>query len=293
MEDSKFIMITSPLYQFVQRGIPKVADINKKVIYASKDLVKKYSNQIELINIENGYRIACSIRPKYDPTNRFKNKIFINRYHVLLLGLKKDIEQSLIITSLKENRLAPFQKVKTTIRQYKRSAMESIGNFFIGYRELELRVGHIYPFDENHKVARIHPNIRKFLAIQENERLILTYQDGIEKLPVLDLDTNHVNEAFKIDDEFVDSHLYIGIPATTRNQLNIPNIGTVIKVRRSMRFLLMKHINKLILPLIALWFAIINLIRGNSHIIWIILLIIILTPIIVFASLSEERSKVK
>ncbi|MBO1004848.1 hypothetical protein [Pseudogracilibacillus auburnensis] len=292
LKRSTHIGIRPVAYQFVERGIPKIDDINKKVVYASKDIIEKYSNQVELINIENGYRIQLDLELKDDATRTFTNKIFINRYHMLLLGLTKSVEDRLVVAKMMKNEQSAMQKFRHSAHDFYNNAIEKLGDFFIGYRELELRIGYIYPFDENHKVARIHPNIRKFLGVQENERLVITYIRRAERLPVLDLDTKHVNEVFKVDDEFIDSHLYIGIPATTRNRLGIPNIGSVVKVRRSMKFLLMKHINKLILPLIALWFTIISLVRDSG--LWLIIcLILILSPIIIFASLSEERSKVK
>lgn len=290
---TKSIFIHPAEFQFINRGIPKVDDIKKKIVYASPDLIAKYSNQVELININTGFRMKLQLRARKD--NMTQNKVFINRYHMLLLNLEKDSNTKLVITQSPINSVSMTRKIVKKILSFCTNTVKTIGNWFIGYREIELRIGYIYPFDESHKVSRIHPNIRRFLGVEESEKIVIAYNGKRVKLPILDLDTKHIGEVFKVEDEFTDSHLYIGIPATTRNELDIPNIGTVVKVRRSMKFLLMKHINKLILPIIALWFTIFNFVKADSmeNIVKIILLIVTISPIVIFASLSVERSKVK
>ena len=292
-----YVIIHHQPYQFVKRGIPKVENINKPFVLASEELIDQFSHNVELINITNGYRMRVKLQPSSQTLDH--DKVFLNRYHLLLLEINGDKQKNLIITRAEdENKKSIVKKLLKGSKKLYFKLTRILGDLFIGYRELDLRVGYIYPFDETRTVTRIHPNIRKFLGVQENDRLIISYNQKNKKLPVLDLDPENVNEVIKIEEEkkkFVDSHLYIGIPATTRNQLGIPNIGSVIKVRRSMKFILLKHINKLILPLIALWFSIISIITADSYqnIIKIILLIFIISPIVIFASLSEERAKVK
>ncbi|WP_428907993.1 hypothetical protein [Niallia sp. Krafla_26] len=292
-----YVTIQPQPFQFVKRGIPKVENINKPFVLASEELVDEFSNNVELINITNGYRMKVKLQKATHTADC--DKVFLNRYHLLLLELNGDIQKKLIITRAEEDTKKKIvKKLLLGAKSFYFKLTRKIGDLFIGYRELDLRVGYNYPFDETRTVTRMHPNIRKFLGVEENDRLIISYNQKSKKLPVLDLDPENVNEVIKIEDDktkFIDSHLYIGIPATTRNQLGIPNIGSVIKVRRSMKFILLKHINKLILPLIALWFSIFSIIKANSYqnIIKIILLIIIISPIVIFASLSEERAKVK
>ena len=287
------VSIHPPEYQFINRGIPKVDDIKKKFVYASGDIIAKYSNHVELINVQTGFRMNLQLRARENDITL--NKVFINRYHMLLLNAEKDSSTKLIITQAANERLSLGRRILRKVKSICSGTIKFIGNWFIGYRELELRIGYIYPFDESHKVSRIHPNIRKFLGVEESERIVVSYNGKGVNLPILDLDTKHIKEVFKVEDEFTDSHLYIGIPATTRSELEIPSIGTVVKVRRSMKFLLMKHINKLILPIIALWFTIFNFVKADSleNIVKIMILIITISPIVIFASLSVERSKVK
>ncbi|MCG7344065.1 hypothetical protein MHZ92_07975 [Sporosarcina sp. ACRSL] len=289
---TKSVFIYATEFQFINRGIPKVDDIKKKFVYASADVIEKYSNNVEIINVKTGFRMKLQLRARKDDT---MNKVFINRYHMLLLDIEKDSHSRLVITQSPIDSSSMTRKIIRKVKSFCADTVKVIGNWFIGYRELELRIGYIYPFDESHNVSRIHPNIRKFLGVDENERVVIAYNGKRVKLPILDLDTKHIEEVFKVEDEFTDSHLYIGIPATTRSELDIPNIGTVVKVRRSMKFLLMKHINKLILPIIALWFTIFNFVKADSleNIVKIIILIVTISPIVIFASLSVERSKVK
>ncbi|MFD2442596.1 hypothetical protein ACFSO7_01100 [Bacillus sp. CGMCC 1.16607] len=293
-KNKEFIYVQQIPFEFVNRSIPKIENINRKEVFASRELIEKYTSRVELVNFTNGYRMIVKL--KSSDSSQHSNKVFINRYHLLLLGLDKDVNGKLVIISGQaKNNFNLFKRLILWIKLFLIRTIRKVGYFFIGYRELDLRVGYIYPFDENHKVARMHPNIRKFLGLEENDRLVVSYDNKRCSLPVLDLDTDHVKEVFKIENEFIDSHLYIGIPATTRNQLAVPNIGSVIKVRRSMKFLLKKHINNLILPLLGLIFAIVSTIKAEnlSQIVTNIVLVLIISPVVIFASLSEERAKVK
>lgn len=287
------IELFQPEFQFVRRGIPKVENINKKVVYASRDIIERFSNHVELINPKNGYRMNLTLVPA-DYTDK-KNTVFINRYMTLLLDYKNDQETPLVVIKKQIPKIGWFKQVIALLTNGLIKGLEKIGQFLIGSRELSLRVSYLFPFDENYHVARIHPNTRKFLGVEETDKIIVEYNGKMIKLPVLDLDPEHVDQVVAIQDPFLDSHVYIGIPAISRKELEIPNIGTVVKVRRSMRFLFFKHINKLILPMIALWFAIIQTFGAlnRTNVFWIVLLTIILTPLVIFTSLSDERSKVK
>ena len=277
-------------FQHIQTGIPKVENITKKVVFASHDLVDTYSDTIELINLDSGFRIPLTIRKTDNPT--FENKIFINRYHKLLLGIDGNSYKNLVITAIPKQRRTLRTRVKGLISK----TVLAFGKKFIGYREIELRTAYIYPFDESHKVARLHPNVRKVLGIEESDVLVIEYNGNKVKLPVLDIDTNHVEEICKVEQEFIDGHLSIGIPAAMRKKLGVPHIGTVLHVRRSMAAMLFKHINRLILPVLALWFTVLQFfqpISEKENILKYIAALLILTPVIIFASVSEERSKVK
>ncbi|KYD23085.1 hypothetical protein [Caldibacillus debilis] len=287
--DSPTVIIRKEPYQFVRRGIPKIEHINENAVFATKDLIEKYGDQVELIHISNGYRMKLGL--KEHENKQLKNKVFINRYQMLLLGLDGGQADRLAIMKSGGDADPSFlRRLFAEIRGGYHALLRSVGQIFVGYRELDLRVGYIYPFDENHRLCRIHPNIAKFLGLEENDRVIVSYNQKEVELPVLYLDTGNAGEVIKIENEFIDSHLYIGIPATVRFDLSIPNIGTVVRVRRSTKFLLKKHINKLSLPMIALYFTIFSLVENNVHR---LLLVLVISPLIIFASLSEERAKVK
>ncbi len=284
------ILLHQVQYQNVQTGIPKVENITKKVVLASHDLVDKYSDTVELINADSGFRLPLKIRKADNPA--FENKIFINRYHKLLLGIDGNSRRNLIITGVPKQKSTVLKRMK----QITKIIALALGKKFIGYREVELRAAYIYPFDESHKVARLHPNVRKVLGIEESDALIIEYNGNKVKLPVLDIDTNHVEEICKVEQEFIDGHLSIGIPAAMRKKLGVPHIGTVINARRSMASMLFKHINRIILPVLALWFTVLQFfqpISEKENIIKYIAALLILTPVIIFAAVSEERSKVK
>ncbi|MCA0991396.1 hypothetical protein [Pseudalkalibacillus hwajinpoensis] len=290
------INIIKPQFESFNRGIPKVENISNSFVYACTDLVDKYSNDVEIINPKNGFRI--NIKIKSYPNAKPKT-IYINRYTLLLLGVPPgEKNHKLIITSNKtENRTNILAKVFvcfTFIKKIPRIILHNIGFFLVGYRELSIRISYLYPFDETHNLARLHPNTRKVMGIEETDKLVVSYKDKKVVLPVLDIDTRHVKQIFKIEDEFIDSHLYIGIPAAYRKELDIPNIGTVVKVRRSMKFLLFKHVNKLVLPVLALLFTILQLfVSFDMSFYMLVSIITVFVPIIIYSAVSEERAKIK
>lgn len=291
--------IIKPRYEFISRGIPKVDDINEQYVYASEDLIMKYSSNVEIINPTNGLRINLQLRTKL---NTKPNTVFLNRYTMLLLGVKPDvIERQLVIMT----RINTFNKtLKEKLIYFFTKQINNlfflVGKYFIGYRDLTLRVGYLYPFDENHLLARIHPNTRKYLGLDECDKIVISYCNRSIRLPVLDLDVDNIEPLVKLDKDdqssrFYDSHLFIGIPASSKKDLCIPNTGTVVEIRRSMLSLFFKHLNALILPLLALSFAAMELYkeyRIDSYLL-VILVVLVALPIIVYSSLSEERAKIK
>ncbi|MEK3864280.1 MULTISPECIES: hypothetical protein [Paenibacillus] len=288
------LTITKPEYDTVLRGIPKVDEIAKPYVKACPALVRKYTNQVELINPKNGFRVNLTLRE--DSTAK-PNTLYFNRYIMLLLETHSEGHDPLIITRAR-TRSQPKPGIHKLINQLIQRSLSALGNFFIGKRELTLRVGHPYPFDEHQNLCRIHPNVRKLLGMEETDQIVITYNSKQITIPILDIDTEHIAQSVKLhaDNEqlkFIDSHLFIGITALSRNELEIPSIGTSVTVKRSMYSLFLKHLNKLVLPVIALLFTIVQLYKDlNWSIALTVIISLVLLPIIIYTTLSEERAKI-
>ncbi|WP_339170786.1 hypothetical protein NSQ55_01275 [Paenibacillus sp. FSL H7-0943] len=288
------LTITKPEYDTVLRGIPKVDEIAKPYVKACPALVRKYTNQVELINPKNGFRVNLTLRE--DSTAK-PNTLYFNRYIMLLLETHSEGHDPLIITRAR-TRSQPKPGIHKLINQLIQRPLSALGNFFIGKRELTLRVGHPYPFDEHQNLCRIHPNVRKLLGMEETDQIVISYNSKQITIPILDIDTEHIAQSVKLhaDNEqlkFIDSHLFIGITALSRNELEIPSIGTSVTVKRSMYSLFLKHLNKLVLPVIALLFTIVQLYKDlNWSIALTVIISLVLLPIIIYTTLSEERAKI-
>lgn len=288
------VRLRPPAYAFVQRGIPTVDEIQQPFVKCSPDLVERFTRRVELINPSNGFRLDVELR---ESEQTRENTVYIDRYTMLLLGYDgAGADRRLAIAPRPEciDGAATEGRWPQAKRWLRRRVLEPLGDLYIGRRNVVLRVGHLYPFDEHHNVARIHPNTRKFLGVEETDKIIVTYRDRSVVLPILDVDTEHLDPVFHIKDKFIDGHLFIGIPAFSRKQLDIPNIGASVQVRRSMKFLLLKHVNKLLLPILALWFTILQLFKDYDFgIAEVLSITVVLLPFVVYASLSEERAKIK
>lgn len=270
---------------------PKVEELRSPYLRASRAIISKYGNDVELINATTGYRKFVTLKESSTYTNDYS--IGFNRNDSLLLDSnEKNVAQSNIIIQKNYDLSKPhiISKLISNINQY-------LGRTFVGYREIELRVGYVYPFDEGYDVVRMHPESAKILGVSESDVIKVICNGKIIKQSVLFLNEEHIDKMtrFNQDKQFIDVHVTIGLNAMAKNKLNIPNPGAIIKVRRSTKFVFKRHLNKLILPMIALLFTIFQL--GDSyagHEVLIMATITgIITPIIIFTALSEERSRVK
>lgn len=277
------VLIYSTQFEPVNRGIPMVDDVGNDAIKACPKLIEKYSNQVEIFNSQNGYRMLVKLISNIDAK---ESTVYLDRYTMLLLGADNKNKKQIQLYISKVDGFK--QNSDWNIYKFIKKTLRFIGGIFIGSRQLSLRVAYLYPFDEHNNIGRLHPNTRKLLGIEQTDKVEVIYNGRKIVLPILDFDTGHMDPAFKLEDEFIDSHLLIGIPAISRHKLQIPNIGTIITVQRRMPFILKKHLNKLILPTIGLCFSLSQIPLKLSYL---ILIFTILFILIVYTSLSEERSK--
>lgn len=275
----------------VRKRKPKVEELRSPYIRASRALISKYGNEVELINSTSGYRKFVTLKESFTYTDDCS--VGYSRNDSLLLNSNnKQAEQSNIIIQRNYNFKKPniFFRVISKMNRF-------LGHIFVGYREIDLRVGYVYPFDEGYDVVRMHPESAKILGVTESDVIKVSYNGKTAKQSVLFLNEEHIDKMTQLDEDekFIDIHVTLGLNVIVKNKLNIPNPGAIVKVRRSTRFVFKRHLNHLILPMIALFFTIFQL--GNTFPAHQVLIIVgitgVVTPIIVFTALSEERSRVK
>lgn len=293
------LTVTPPGFGLITAKMPRVEEISGSQVRACPALIAEFSENVEVINPVNGHRLNLTLQAD---RNAAPDALYLNRYAKLLLGTK-GAEDKLVITM---GRHIPKPRSwlrrgleRAFIRPVFKQFFPWLAQLFIGKRELELRTGYTFPFDEHLNLCRVHPNVRKLLGLEETDQLIITYGGHSIKLPVLDIDPENIDQLVKVDNtdsqrKFIDSHLFIGITALARKKLDIPNMGTAVIVKRSMYSLLLKHLNKLILPVIALLFTVMQLYKDlNWSISFTVLVSLVLLPVIIYTSLSEERAKIK
>ncbi len=273
---------------------PKIEKINTNSIEVSNDIIMKYGHYVELINPAKGFRLLAKISKDSKPP-KGKNSIRINRHLRLLTGLEDGKSTELIVTKAQENN-------NNRLIRFFKSFVYFVGNIFIGARITKLRVAHLYSFDEGYDLCRINGNTRKVLGIEENDKLIIGYKGKSISLPVIDyIKENIENYAVKTegDSSFYDTHLVIGLPASARFELGVPNIGTIVTVRRNMWHLFLKHINRLVLPLIALLFSIIKVVidltkdNDKLNLDLIVAFFFPLLLLLIYVSFSDVRNKIR
>lgn len=276
-------------FEKVIRRKAKVEELADRTVVASKQLIEKYGETVELINVENGYRKLFTLKE----TERYKDSYSIgfNRFDSLLMAARaENYEHSNIVIQSNEQKID-----KRAYKKIYRQIVDWIQRKFIGYREIDLRVGYVYPFDENYDVARMHEESCKLLGIKEGDKILVSYNGAVKNLSVLYFNEEYANQITMVNDQFIDTHVTIGLNAVTKDALKIPNPGAIVLVKRNTKYIFQKHINLLLLPFIAIFFTIVQL---TEFFTWpkeitISLLTVIVTPLIIFASLSEERAKVK
>lgn len=121
------LTITKPEYDTVLRGIPKVDEIAKPYVKACPALVRKYTNQVELINPKNGFRVNLTLRE--DSTAK-PNTLYFNRYIMLLLETHSEGHDPLIITRAR-TRSQPKPGIHKLINQLIQRPLSALGNFLL------------------------------------------------------------------------------------------------------------------------------------------------------------------
>lgn len=170
--------------------------------------------------------------------------------------------------------------------------------FIVGTRKIKLQVTYPDVMDEENDIVRVHSQILKILGLNEGDKVTISYNNTAIEHTVFQKYENYYHLKPTLEDL-----LSIGIPVKTREKLGLLTLDTVIEIERNMGPILWRHICKQILPLAAVMIAlnpIINTIVQKFHpvndaplLLYYGTIYTIIFLILLFISLTEERSKIK
>lgn len=146
----------------------------------------------------------------------------------------------------------------------------------IGKSEYLLKTEWTSETDDRNNIARLSSNMMSLLGVSENDKILVRFGKKQEILRVL------------ANDELTDYQ--IGIPALARKKLGMNSVNDIVIVHRDMVHIFWRHSEEQIIAILGTVLAVFQVISQ----IWIgVLLCLIVTPLIMYFVLNEERVKVK
>lgn len=146
----------------------------------------------------------------------------------------------------------------------------------IGKSEYLLKTEWTSETDDRNNIARLSPNMMSLLGVSEDDKILVKFGRKQEILRVL------------ADDELTDYQ--IGIPAPARKKLGMNSVNDIVIVHRDMVHIFWRHSEEQTIAILGTVLAVFQVITQ----IWVgVLLCLIVTPLIMYFVLNEERVKVK
>lgn len=173
----------------------------------------------------------------------------------------------------------------------KYNMLYALCNKFVGKCEMKLSAGRPYKIDDSRDIVRLSEDTMTLLGIEETDRVIIKYKNGVCKASAMRIDTFELMKETNILDSETDLDLIVGIPAPLRQKLGIGDIETEVTVARDTVFLFNKRLNIQMLSVLGLLLAVFQI--GSGEYILKTIISLSLLPFIIYMSLSQERSKVK
>lgn len=182
------------------------------------------------------------------------------------------------------------EKNKIDFRNLNKNIIDIVLKKIINTKEINLRTVRPHPTDEDSDIVRLMPNTMKILGIRELDKVVVRHKDKTLVLRALEFDSLEIlQDSNAMVYDAVDASIVIGIPAKYRNELDILNMSSIVKVSRDMNYLFWENSNNQVLPIIAVIFTIIQTFTQTSYR---IVLSLIFIPIAIYLSLSKERSRI-
>jgi len=163
--------------------------------------------------------------------------------------------------------------------------------FFIGQKELTLRVIRPYPIDETENCIRMSETALKLLGIEEMYTVILRNGKHSCRARVLTIDDDVIitNEnRLKLEQEL---SILVGIPSYMRRELSLSFINSNVKVERDLGYIFRKNLDNQMTTIIGVVLSI-SVVDKIPNIIYRVLAITFLALFFLYLSFSDYRGRI-
>lgn len=178
----------------------------------------------------------------------------------------------------------PQKQQKINIRKF-----ISIIDWIVGKRPLFLKIGRVYPQDEDDDVVRISKNLFRILGIVEGDKINLLYNNHNVILRALAY-SKEKEKMYIIGQMNRDVEYLVGLPARYKAKLNIICNNAIVKVERNALHIFKKRLYQYVFSVIGTLIAVLQIPISTTYRVIIGLALVISMIIII---LGSERSKVK
>ena len=163
--------------------------------------------------------------------------------------------------------------------------------YFLGQREIILRVIRPYPIDESENLVRLSKTAMELLGLEETDTILISNGEYTCKARVLLIDDWDIISMENRIKSQQDLSLLIGIPAYMRNQLNLHYINTNVFVKRDLRYFFRKDLNNQVITIISFMLSISFFNNIKNTFLKLIAMVGFLI-LMVYLSFSEIREKI-
>lgn len=200
-----------------------------------------------------------------------KNRAIVKRVQEKNLRLLSNVEVLRIPKEIKPKEKL-YKRILHKIDKLKIAILKKA----IGKSEYLLKTGWTNATDDRNNIARLSPNMMSLLGVSENDKIVIKFGKKQEILRVL------------ANDKLTDYQ--IGIPAPARKKLGMNSVNDIVIVHRDMIHIFWRHSEEQTIAILGTVLAVFQVITK----IWIgVILCLIVTPLIMYFVLNEERVKVK
>ncbi|MDF2949047.1 MAG: hypothetical protein K0R07_1074, partial [Sedimentibacter sp.] len=263
----------------------------------TKDRVKLSVKHRRLLDIELPTYINQTYLDKYNESlglnyeSEDKN-VKYDDYYEASKWFKKSTENNIEVISVfpiykdvKKNKKISFLVDK--MKQVKQKILA----FFIGQKELTLRVIRPYPIDETENCIRMSETALKLLGIEEMDTVIIRNGKNFCRARVLTIDDDVIitNEnRLKLEQEL---SILVGIPSYMREELSLSFINSNVKVERDLGYIFRKNLDNQMTTIIGVVLSI-SVVDKIPNIIYRVLAITFLALFFLYLSFSEYRGRI-
>lgn len=233
----------------------------------SREMIAPLEQSYEKIFGEVFYALKDEIKNKKEFQNLLDKATLLLKYY----GFYDSIEL-LRIPKKSAPKLSFYQKINGLIEKIFLSILKRI----IGDVKYSLRAEWTTETDDKNNVARLSPNMMSLIGVEENDKIIIKFGERKQVLRVL------ANKEL--------SDYQIGIPAPTRKKLGMNSINDIVIVSRDMKHAFMRNSQEQTIAMIGMILAVFQVI---SDFMIGLLICVVLTPLLLYFILNEERIKVK